>query len=46
MSKVLVAVLLCCAIAACAPKKPPIAETQMVNGKCIIVPPEFDKKPK
>lgn len=46
MSKILALILLCGIVVACAPKKPPIAETQMVNGKCIIVPPEFDKKPK
>lgn len=45
MTKVLGLILICCATCACAPKKPPIADTQMVNGKCIIVPPEIDKKP-
>lgn len=46
MAKLCVAVLLCLCVMGCAPKKPAIADTQMVNGKCIIVPPEFDKKPK
>ena len=29
----------------CGHKKPPLAPTQTVNGKSIIVPPEFDVVP-
>ena len=29
----------------CGHKKPPLAPTQTVNGKSIIVPPEFDVLP-
>ena len=32
-------------LAACGHKKPPLAPTQTVNGKSIIVPPEFDVVP-
>lgn len=32
-------------ITACAPKKPPLSDTQIVNGKSIVVPPEFDLVP-
>lgn len=41
---ILIAVVLC--IAGCAPKKPELAPTQIVNGKSIIVPPDFDKMPR
>jgi len=30
---------------ACTPKKPPLEETQLIDGKSIIIPPEFDKIP-
>ena len=30
----------------CAPYKPPLDETQMVNGESIVLPPNFDKLPK
>ena len=33
-------------IAACAPYKPPLDETQVVNGNSIIVPPNFDDLPR
>ena len=33
-------------LAACSPKKPPLNDTQIVNGKSIIIPPEFDVIPK
>ena len=29
----------------CGHKKPPLAPTQTVNGKSIIIPPEFDVVP-
>ena len=32
-------------LVACGHKKPPLAPTQTVNGKSIIVPPEFDVVP-
>lgn len=38
-------ILLCIGLAACAPKKPETVATQIVDGKSIIVPPEFDIKP-
>lgn len=38
-------IVLCVIIGACAPKKPPLSNTQVVNGKSIIIPPEFDIKP-
>ena len=31
---------------ACTPYKPPLDETQVVNGNSIIVPPNFDDLPK
>ncbi len=33
------------ALTACAPEKPPLDATQTVNGKSIVVPPEFDIRP-
>lgn len=45
MFKIFGCILLCLVIAACAPKKPPLEETQKVNGKSIIIPPEFDVRP-
>ena len=32
-------------LVACGHKKPPLAPTQTVDGKSIIVPPEFDVVP-
>ena len=32
-------------LVACGHKKPPLAPTQVVDGKSIIVPPEFDVVP-
>ncbi|MGN1062869.1 MAG: hypothetical protein ACI4QM_00895 [Alphaproteobacteria bacterium] len=32
-------------VCACAPKKPPLDETQLIGGKSIIIPPEFDVRP-
>ena len=32
-------------LVACSAKKPPLDDTQIVDGKSIIIPPEFDKVP-
>ena len=32
-------------LTACSPKKPPLETTQIVDGKSIVVPPEFDAVP-
>ncbi len=32
-------------IVACTPQKSPLAPTQIVNGKSIVIPPEFDLVP-
>ena len=45
MKKIIVIMLLCSGVVACAPKKPPLAPTQIVDGKSIIIPPEFDTVP-
>ena len=45
MKKVVLIVLVCCVIIGCSPKKPPLAPTQVVDGKSIIIPPEFDIVP-
>ena len=36
----------CLMLTACAPYKPPLDETQVVNGNSIIIPPEFNQLPK
>ena len=42
-----VCVMLCLSgLMACTPKKPPLEPTQVVNGRSIIVPPEFFVLPK
>ncbi len=33
-------------LTACAPYKPPLDDTQVVNGNSIIVPPNFNDLPK
>ncbi len=33
-------------LVSCAPYKPPLEDTQVVNGNSIIVPPEFNQLPK
>ena len=38
-------IILCIGLASCAPKKPEPVSTQIIDGKSIIVPPEFDIKP-
>ena len=45
MKKVVLIILLCCVVGACGVKKPPLAPTQLVDGRSIIVPPEFDVVP-
>ena len=37
---------LCLMVMACAPYKPDLDETQVVDGKSIILPPNFDELPK
>ena len=44
--KRLLCLLVCCTLMACAPYKPPLEDTQVVNGESIVVPPNFDKLPK
>ena len=39
-------VFLSLVLVSCSPYKPPLDETQVVNGNSIIVPPEFNKLPK
>lgn len=38
-------IIICLALCACGPKKPPLEPTQIINGKSIIIPPEFDIVP-
>ena len=45
MNKIFLIVLLCIGVIACTPKKPPLSPTQIVDGKSIIIPPEFDVLP-
>ena len=39
-------ILLCLTVVACAPYKPPLDETQVVDGNSIVIPPEFNQLPK
>lgn len=41
MKKFIFICLCLCFVAACAQKKEPLAPTQIVNGKSILMPPEF-----
>lgn len=43
--KIVFMIVLCVVLSACAPKKPVLSSTQIVNGKSIVVPPEFNIKP-
>ena len=43
--KILLMIILCVVIGACVQKKPALSNTQIVNGKSIVIPPEFDIKP-
>ena len=46
MKKIILISFVCCLIVACSNiKKPPLSPTQVVDGKSIIIPPEFDTKP-
>lgn len=45
MYKLLTIIVCLCGLCACAPTKPPLDTTQTVNGKSIVVPPEFDVRP-
>ena len=40
------ALILCLTVMACTPYKPPLDDTQVVNGDSIIVPPNFNDLPK
>lgn len=42
----IIMVFLCLTVVACAPYKPDLDETQMVNGQSIVVPPNFNDLPK
>ena len=33
-------------VISCAPYKPPLEETQIVDGESIVIPPDFDQLPK
>ena len=46
MKKIIFISFICCLIVACSNvKKPPLSPTQVVDGKSIIIPPEFDARP-
>ncbi len=46
MYKVLTIMLMCVGVVACsANKKPPLQPSQVVNGRSIVVPPEFHTIP-
>ena len=45
MKKYIIMFVCLVVLAGCGHKKPPLAPTQTVNGKSIIVPPEFDVIP-
>ena len=46
MKKIVVILLLCCSVVGCSGvKKPPLSPTQVVDGKSIVIPPEFDVVP-
>ena len=42
----ILALFLCFTLAACVPYKPELDKTQVVDGKSIIIPPDFDNLPK
>ncbi len=41
----LLTLFLCLLCVACSTKKPPLDPTQIVDGKSIIIPPEYDVLP-
>ena len=46
MKKIILLLMICLWVGACSGvKKPPLAPTQVVDGKSIVVPPEFDIVP-
>ena len=46
MKKIVFMLFICSLTVACSNvKKPPLSPTQVVNGKSIIIPPEFDTRP-
>ncbi len=45
MRKIIILVCLGILCGACAPKKPELTPTQVVDGRSIVVPPEFDVIP-
>ena len=47
MKKLLLLSIICFFITGCSGvKKPPLSPTQVVDGRSIIIPPEFDVLPK
>lgn len=46
MKKILLIALLTLLSAACTESKPPLEDTQIVDGKSIVMPPEFYVLPK
>ena len=45
MKKVFFLIMIFCFLSACTTQKPPLSSTQIVDGKSIIIPPEFDILP-
>ena len=45
MRKISLFIFICLAVGGCGIKKPPLEPTQIVDGKSIIIPPEFDIVP-
>lgn len=45
MKPVIYMMMFCLFLGACSVKKPPLAPTQVVDGKSIVVPPDFDITP-
>ncbi|MBQ9089908.1 MAG: hypothetical protein IJY58_02550 [Alphaproteobacteria bacterium] len=44
--KYIICIVICGLIMGCTTKKPPLEETQVVDGKSIVMPPEFYVLPK
>ena len=45
MKKIIAILCVIFLVAGCTPKKPSLDSTQIVDGKSIVIPPEFDVKP-
>lgn len=45
MQKISLLILICLTVMGCGIKKPALEQTQIVDGKSIIIPPEFDIVP-